>query len=373
MRKNILILGHSYATQFIDISNQYTKLFDKNKYNVTVAYLLGESHEEITQRHLAEEVIFLNFPPRAIRGLKVTAIKKMLSLQREKNFSIIIGHRYKPAYIMMWVAQFCQIPALFLVMHDLKTLHHLFRKITVAFLWRKNMFFVGVSNAVRDDMRRDIWRVPMDNVITLYNMLDVELTEPALLSRDEARKKLHLAADDFVFGTIGRLVKAKDQHTLIRAFAQIKPQCPRAKIIILGDGELEQELKNLCVTLSVENSVIFAGFVPQAFTLTKAFDVFVLSSIREAFGRVLLEAMIAKVPVIAAKTDGIPEVLGNTGVLLDAGNVTQWAEYLLSAYNTPANTLAKTGMDCYRRVVNEFSLQRFKEIFWQLPILKGFL
>ena len=60
MRKNILLFGHSYATQFIDISNQYTQLFDKNKYNVTVAYLVGEPDEAIKQKHTAENVIFLN-------------------------------------------------------------------------------------------------------------------------------------------------------------------------------------------------------------------------------------------------------------------------------------------------------------------------
>src|SRR5690349_21701975 len=107
MRKSILIFGHGYATQFIDISNQYTKLFDPVKFEVTVAYLTGEPDEKIRQRHLAENVYFLNFSKRATRGLKIAAIKKMLRLQREKNFQIVICHRYKPSYIMLWVARFC--------------------------------------------------------------------------------------------------------------------------------------------------------------------------------------------------------------------------------------------------------------------------
>ena len=63
-------------------------------------------------------------------------------------------------------------------------------------------------------------------------------------SREEARKKLNLAADDFLFGNVGRLVKNKDQTTLIKAFHAIKSQV-NAKLIIMGSGELEQELKNL--------------------------------------------------------------------------------------------------------------------------------
>jgi len=76
MRKNILIFGHGYATQFIDINNQYTRLFDPNKFNVTVVYLTGEPNDTVRKRHLTNNVIFLNSPPRSTRGLKIYAIKK---------------------------------------------------------------------------------------------------------------------------------------------------------------------------------------------------------------------------------------------------------------------------------------------------------
>ncbi len=371
MRKSILIFGHGYATQFIDISNQYTKLFDPGKFEVTVVYLTGEPDEQVKQRHITQQVYFLNNSKSDTRGLKSGAIKKMLALQREKNFQIVICHRYKPSYIMMWVAQLSSIPALFFVMHELKTLSSLARKLTVAALMRKNMYFAGVSNAVRDDIRRDIWGVPDDRVITLYNMIDIELTKPLFIDRSAARATLNLSDDSFVFGTLGRLVKAKDQRNMINAFALIKKHCPAAKLIIIGAGNLEQELREQIKQLGLEKDIILTGYISQGFCLLKAFDVFVLTSIKEAFGRVLLEAMIARVPIIATKTNGIPEVVGDAGILVDPRNAEQLAEKMVAFYQLPKSELAEWTDKGERRAIQEFSMQKFNEIFWGLAIKKN--
>ena len=370
MRKNILIFGHSYGPQFIDISNQYSQLFDKKTHSVTVVYLVGEPSADIRLRHCADEVIFLNAPKSVTRGLKIEAIKKMLQMTREKNFSIIICHRYKPTYIMLWVARFQKIPALFFIMHELGTLKSIARKLLIAALARKNMIFGGVSNAVRDDMRRDIWRVPSARVITLYNMIDVELTESKLLNREAARAELKLSADDFVFGNIGRLVKNKDQKTLINSFAAIQAQCPNAKLLIAGSGNLEQELKHLVQELKITDSVIFTGFLLDAFSYMKAFDVYISSSTQEAFGRVLIEAMVAQVPIIATKVNGVPEVIGDTGPLVLAGDSATLAKEMFKAYEDKA-TLSAWGMRGYQRAVKEFSQRKFHEIFWNLPLLRS--
>lgn len=373
MRKNILLFGHGYATQFIDISNQYTKLFDKNKYEVTVVYLVGEPDEEVRKKHLADNVVFINSPKNSTRGLKMIAIKKMLELQREKNFQIVVCHRYKPTYIMLWVSRFSKIPVLFSVMHELGTMKNLSRKVIIAAMAKDNVIFAGVSNAVRDDLRKSLWRIPDERIITLYNMIDVDLTEPQLLERDAAREKFLVKGrpdETFLFGNIGRLAINKDQTTLIKSFAQIKPQCPNAKLVIVGEGHLETELKQLTSTLNIMDSIIFTGFIPNGFRYVKAFDVYISSSIQEAFGRVLLETMLGKIPIIATKVNGVPEVIGNAGILIDAANTEQLANKMLALYQTSQSERNKLGEKGYERAVNEFSLQRFNEIFWNIDAIK---
>lgn len=370
MRKNILILGHNYATQFIDIYNQYTKLFDPNQYNVTVAYLTGEPNDDVIKRTLASDVIFLDMPKKDIRTLKVNAIRKLGALCREKNYQLIICHRYKPTYIMLWVAQFQRIPRLVFVMHELRTMSALSRRLIMRALFRKNMLLAGVSNAVRDDMRKNLSTIPKDQVVTLYNMIDLELTEPQLFSRDAARAKLNLPVDAFLYFNLARLAVNKDQKNLIKAFSIVKQNAPNAKLVLMGDGELEDELKAYADSLGLKNEVIFAGFVANAFRYMKAFDCFVLSSIQEAFGRVLLEAMIAKRPIIATTVNGIPEVVGNAGTLIQPKDATMLADAMLNTYTLSPNERDQLGERGYQRALENFSIPEFHKQFWALPLMQ---
>lgn len=371
MRKNILILGHNDATQFIDVFNQYTRLFDTSKYKVTVAYLTGEPSEATKERTVAEEVIFLNISKKAVRGLKLSAIKTLLALCRKEQYEIVICHRYKPTYIMIWVAKFYKIPAIFFVMHELNTMVSKARQLLIRALLQKNMIFAGVSNAVRDDMQHDLSFIPKERVITLYNMIDIDLNEPQLLTRETARKAFQLNENDIVFGNIARLAPNKDQTSLINAFAELKKKYANSKLLLIGDGELEKVLMRQVAMLGLNDDIIFTGFVTNAFQYMKAFDCFVLSSIQEAFGRVLLEAMIAKIPVIATRVNGIPEVLGDTGTLVDAKNVAQLTVAMQRICKLSKQERHQLGEIGYQRTVNDFSIPAFQQTFWNIPLLQS--
>lgn len=371
MRKHILIFGHNYASQFVDIFNQYTLLFDKTKYKVTVLYLTGKPDQAVRDRTLAEEVIFLNVSKQSISMLKINAVRKLLALCREEKFQMVICHRYKPSYIMLWVAQFCRIPALFFVMHELKTMSSIARRLLIAMLQRKNMIFAGVSNAVRDDIRRDVWFIPKERIITLYNMIDVDLTQPMLYSKTEARQALNLPEDAFLFGNVARLVPNKSIDVLIHAFSQIHSECPRAKLILIGAGALEQTLKAQVAALQITDKVIFTGYVTKAFRYMPALDCFVLSSKQEAFGRVLLEAMIAKLPLIATRTNGIPEVIGHAGSIIPPNNASALAAAMKEMYSSSEEQQLENGNKAYQRALDYFSIPCFQHTFWGLPLTQS--
>ncbi len=371
MRKKILILGHNAATQFIDIFNQYTQLFDKDKYEVTVAYLLGSPDNTVRQRTIAEHVLFLDLPKRSLRYLKIRPIRKLLALCKREEYEMVICHRYKPSYIMLWVAQFCRIPALFFVMHEMRTMKALGRKVLMATLFGKNMIFAGVSNAVRDDLRKHLWLIPQSRIVTLYNMIDIDHSLPRLLPKEEAREALNLPENAFVFGNLARLVPNKDQENLIHSFSMIKPYCPEAKLIILGEGVLEAKLKEQVHHYGLTHDVIFAGFVPQASHYMNAFDCFVLSSIQEAFGRVLLEAMIAKLPIIATEVNGIPEVMGETGKLIKPRDPIALMTAMNQIYEMPKHERDAMGEKAWQHVQKRFSIPAFQKQFWSLPLVKN--
>jgi len=241
----------------------------------------------------------------------------------------------------------------------------------MACLHRKNILFAGVSNAVRDDLRKNLWFIPQQHIITLYNVIDVELTEPQLLSREEARNALKISDGSFVFGNIARLAPNKDQASLIRAFKLIKAAYRNVKLIIIGDGQLQASLKQLVTQQDLENSVIFTGFLANAVRYMKAFDCFILSSTQEAFGRVLLEAMIAKRPIIATHVNGIPEVIANTGLLIQPQDIVAFVAAMKHVYQLSAQEQLQQGEQAYQQVVNYYSIPIFQKYFWQLPLLQS--
>ncbi len=114
----------------------------------------------------------------------------------------------------------------------------------------------------------------------------------------------------------GRLVPQKGQAVLLEALSSI----PEAHLVICGVGPLEQELKTLATDYGLTDRVTFAGFRDDLSALMAGADAFVLPSLWEGLGRVLLEAMAVGCPVIASETSAIPSVLGGTGTLVPPGN-----------------------------------------------------
>lgn len=97
----------------------------------------------------------------------------------------------------------------------------------------------------------------------------------------------------------------------------------------------------------------------------KAFDCFVLSSIQEAFGRVLLEAMLARLPLIATRVNGIPEVLGKTGgTLVEAKNMGEMARAMQAVYEQSDEKRGQLGQQAYEHALAHFSIPVFKQQFW---------
>ncbi len=169
----------------------------------------------------------------------------------------------------------------------------------------KRLSLLGVSDAVRDDMRRCLPKWPAARIQTLYNRIDLDATQASLVSREEARQTLGLDAHAWIVGNVGRLHPDKDQATLLRGFAAALKYLPaNSQLAILGKGRLEQDLRALALELGIADRVLLLGQVPEARRYFRAFDVFALSSDHEPFGMVLLEAMAAGVPLLATACGG---------------------------------------------------------------------
>lgn len=152
--------------------------------------------------------------------------------------------------------------------------------------------------------------------ITVYNGINLNKFTPDIRKRISIRTTLTIKEDNFVFINVGRLTPAKDQSTLLKAFQLVNNNYNNTKLIIVGDGELKQQLEDEKNKLGLYNSVFFIGARSNVEDYYNASDCFVLSSAWEGFGIVLVEAMACQLPVIATKSGGCSEVVNNESFIV---------------------------------------------------------
>lgn len=364
----VLQFCHGYGGPFLDCVRQYAALFSGTPYKVCTVYLTGAPNEEVRQGSASDEVIFLDYSSKQVRGLKLKAIRDIRRIVATREFKFCIAHRFKPIYIALLGTH---LPVI--------GVHHAFgdyqrrgRRLFANF-HRKRLRLLGVSNAVRDDIRARLPAWPADHIETLYNRIDVAAVQREQVLREDARASLGLPETAWVVGNVGRLHPDKDQATLIRGFAQALPQLPADSLLaIMGSGRLEASLKALAAELGVAAQVHFLGQVPNARRYFKAFDIFALTSDHEPFGMVLLEAMAAGVPLICSDCGGGREVVEDVGMLFPLGDGRALADRLAGLAGWTAEQRSRCGQEMVQREHALFSDEAVYLRFWTLAFTAAF-
>lgn len=362
----VLQFCHGYDGPFLDCARQYAALFAGTRYKVCTVYLTGAPSAEVEAGSASDEVIFLDYSSRQVRGLKLKAIADFRRIAASRDFKLCIAHRFKPVYIALLASNLPVIG----VHHAFGDYRRLSRRL-FANAFKRRLALLGVSDAVRDDMRASLPGWSAGRIETLYNRIDIEAVQAQLLEREAARAALQLPPDAWVIGNVGRLHPDKDQATLIRGFAQALAHLPAGSLLaIMGSGRLEASLKALATELGVSDSVRFLGQVPAGRRYFRAFDVFALSSDHEPFGMVLLEAMAAGVPLVGTDCGGGREVLHGIGRLFPLGDAAALAQALAQEAQATGE-LADKRLRMRDSLDQRFSDQAVRRQFWSLPLLAG--
>lgn len=356
----ILQFCHCHYGPFLDVARQYAVLFAGSRYKVLTVYLTGKASEAADRASASDEVIFLNFSSKDVSGLKLSAILALRKIAATRDFALVVAHRFKPIYIACLATRLPVIG----VHHAFGDYKRAYRRWFVT-AFRERLSLLGVSNAVRDDIRKELEKWPTERIQTMHNHLDVKAVQASLIPRREARARLGLPDEAIIIGNVGRLHADKDQATLIDAFAIALPKLPAGSLLaIAGSGPLEEALRAQVEALSIVDRVCFLGQVPLARRYFSAFDLFVLSSDHEPFGMVLLEAMAADVPVMATNCGGAAEVIGEQDLLFEHKDSRQLAKKLVCFFDgTNTENRAHWVRFLSQRLEAQFSDQAAQERF----------
>jgi len=209
---------------------------------------------------------------------------------------------------------------------------------------------VAISERVRAVLRNG--GVPAERIEVIPSGIDLgPFREP--VDRESLRRELGFGGEDFLAGIVAHLEANKGHRTLIEAAGRLKSRLPGLKIVVIGDGPLRADLAACAEASGVGDRVFFLGFREDIPRLLAALDVFALPSTSEGLGTSIMDAMAARLPVVAASAGGIPEVVidGETGLLVPPLRPGELAEAIFKLAADRA--LARRFGECGFAVVRE--------------------
>lgn len=193
-------------------------------------------------------------------------------------------------------------------------------------VYRKG-YSIAVSSALESCLVREIG-ISEENVKVIPNGIDLKKWAPKKRNILRIKRELGLPDNAFLIGTAGRFVPFKGHSVLIDAMASIVERYEHAYLVLLGEGPLRRELEIQVERLGLSSRVRFAGFVDYPEEYISAFNVFVLPSLNEPFGIVVLEALAVGCPVVTTSAGGVVDIIedGVSGRLVPPGDDNKLAE-----------------------------------------------
>jgi glycosyltransferase involved in cell wall biosynthesis len=209
----------------------------------------------------------------------------------------------------------------------------------------------------------DYYRLPSNKVDIVQNWVETDRLTPSPETRAAARRKLGIREDALVFLGIGALWRPKGFQVAIEGFRRVAADFPSAVLLLAGGGNYREKLEKLSGNLLTQGRIRFLGKVSRGAVpeLYAAADVFSIPSIHpEGLAYTLIEAMASGLPSIATSLGGNIETLGQTGILVHAGNSKEMAAAMLTLASDPA----------LRRRLGAAARERALELFSEDAALK---
>lgn len=276
------------------------------------AQLLTRRGSPLERRATAEKFKVHAFPARLAR---LSALLCLREITDQQSFDLI--HAHDPhALSAAWLARAHRQGAL---VASRRVAYPLGRSWPALARYRAVHRVIAVSKFVAQSVTSA--GIDPSRVAVVYDGVEI----PPIVSaemRVASRRRWNITTETTLLGCVGYLLPEKGQESLVRAMKTVAAEFPACQLILAGDGPMRPRLESLAAELGLRNQVIFAGFVEDTESIYRMLDAFVFPSLSEPLGSSLLAAMAHGLPVIAAASGGVPEVVenGGNGTLAAAGD-----------------------------------------------------
>ncbi len=317
------------------------------------------------KKGLGDKLIYLSKTRNeGFRKFSLKVLFELIKILRRENIKVVLTQRWRLVKYLVLAKLFYR---------DLKIIYHLviggrFERLRRRIFLRLISPFLDKltvnSKALREEILR--YRVfPKEKVEILYSAVDPEEFELSL-SKEEARRRLGLPEEIFLFGMIAQFRKEKDQEGLIKTFAELLKEEVSAWLLLAGDGPNWEKCKSLTKALGIEDRVFFPGRIPldEVPLWLKALDVFVYATFREGMPMAVLEAMASGLPIIATSAEGLPDIFDTPleiGRLVPIGDYSALKRAMKELYELSEEERKKLGENARKRLNEGFSPSALEE------------
>jgi len=303
----------------------------QDRFQPSLACLVSGPFAELSRAHGIPTCVF---PMR--HQLDLSPLAELVRFSRQAKIDLIHTHGLRANILGRLTAKRLGIPAVTTVHSSLRYDYVSPVKAQIALALeratrRLSTGFIAVSQAIAQEIAGQGAR----NVRVVYNGYPPLVWENPQRLRRQYRDQWGVAPESLVIGCIARLHPTKGHTFLIDALKKIRPFHPDIHLVLIGEGPLRCEIEAALRDSSLDYTI--TGFLPEAYKALPAFDLFVLPSVSEGMGIVLLEALQAGVPIVATTAGGIPELLrsGIDGLLVPPADADALAAALTTLIENP--------------------------------------
>ncbi|MBI3601179.1 MAG: glycosyltransferase family 4 protein [Nitrospinae bacterium] len=348
---------------------------NKEKYEVTIVKgaalesAMSDDEREANERDLkmasdsGVKIITVDELVRRISPLNdLKAFIRLFSIIREGKYHIVHTHTSKAGIIGRWAAWLCRFGKLTKTPVIIHTPHgHIFYGYYGKFMTRVFIIIERITAIITDRIITLTEREKQEHIvfkiahpekfITIHSGVETKrFFDVTPEDTKKIKKEFNIKEDCLVIGTVGRLVEVKGHKYFIQAANEVlnnplnpltpfdKGDSKGVKFMIVGDGPLMDDLKreaefslNPPFIKGGKGGIIFTGWRNDVPAVMSVFDIFVLPSLNEGMGKVLIEAMLLKKAIIASRAGGIPDLIrdGENGILVKPASPDELAEAII--------------------------------------------
>ncbi|MFH1992227.1 MAG: glycosyltransferase family 4 protein [Pseudomonadota bacterium] len=359
-----------------------------DKYDLVLVYgLSSESRMTGAERRSVEKkmaiaekkgVKLIPLPPliRKIDPLKDfrTFVWLYRLIRREKPI-IVHTHTSKAGLLGRWAACIAGVPFIVHTPHGhvffghfntlLAKLFFLLERLTATVTDR----IIALTGGEKADYIRLFVARP-DKIVTIHSGVNIEQFMNVPVNVEAKKKSLGLNPTSLVVGTVGWLLPIKGPMHLLNAMGDVWQSRLDVELVYVGKGDLEEAIKQQALKMGVSERVKVLGWRDDIHEIMPVIDLFVLPSLNEGMGRVLVEAMAAGKPIVASNVGGVPDLVhhGENGLLVEPGDETGLSvaiEKLLADENR-RHEMGKRGQSVARDFSEEKMIEKIDALYASL-------